>query len=525
MQNNTALTTSPEWLALEQHAQESQNQKIIDLFADESRFEDFHSALDGLVYDYSKNNITGETIDLLCALAKSCGVEEMRQRMISGEAINNSENRAVLHMALRNSIGDHVEVEHEIVNDFVENSIRQIEGLSNQIRDNKAITDIVNIGIGGSDLGPRMVCKALQPFLNGPRIHFISNIDGQALSERLTGLDPKHTLIIVTSKTFTTLETVTNANTAKNWLLNELDENEISQHLYAITMHTERAMNFGVPASHILLMRDWIGGRFSLWSSVGLSIAAAFGFDAFKALLDGAHTVDEHFLHTPLQENIPVLMGLIGIWHRNFKNYPAQAILPYSHALRDFPRYLQQLDMESNGKSVTRDGEKVNAATGPIIFGEAGTNAQHAFMQLLHQSEEVVPADFIISIAPEHSLKGHHTHLVSNALAQSRALMIGQEDTENPARNFSGNRPSSTFMLDHVDPYHLGMLIALYEHKIFVQGCIWGVNSFDQWGVELGKTIARTLSNTLQGHDEHSEEYDGSTKALLDIFKEQYLKT
>lgn len=527
MSNNPIDTQSSQWRALTQHEEDIRGLKIRDLFTDNpNRFRDFHLKLNnGFVFDYSKHAITEDTLALLCDLAKVRGVEEIRNEMINGAPINRSENRAVLHMALRGSTQQNIMIDGENVSNYVQNSTECIENIVDHIRDNTQITDIVNIGIGGSDLGPRMVYKALKPYANGPNVHFISNIDAQALNERLEGLEPKNTALFITSKTFTTLETITNANTAKAWLLDSLSPAECSQHLFAITMNTERAMAFGVPTNHILPMRKWIGGRFSLWSTVGLSIAVSCGFKVFKELLDGAKEMDEHFIRAPIEKNIPIIMALLGIWYRNIKNLPAQAILPYSHDLRDFPRFVQQLDMESNGKSVTQDGNAASVHTGPIIFGEAGTNAQHAFMQLLHQSEDIVPADFIVFSKAVHDRDEHHKHLFSNALAQSRALMEGAKNKEEPHKNFPGNRPSSTLLLDKLDAFHLGQLIALYEHKIFVQGAIWGINSFDQWGVELGKDIARELSSYLEETTKLPPDLDSSTASLIRIFREEFMKS
>ena len=512
--SNNSLTKMPEWSALSAHQRELKEDHIKDYFEqDAARFEKFHLTLNGLLFDYSKHKLRDETVPMLCALAKARGLEEMRGKMFGGERLNASENRAVLHTALRGSTDPSLEIDGENISEFVETTLEQVKTLSEEIRKNPKITDVINIGIGGSDLGPRTVYKALLPHADGPNLHFISNIDGRALESRLNGLRPENTALIITSKSFVTLETITNAETVKKWFLTALDEEALSERLFAISTNIEAATDFGVQQEHILPLRDWVGGRFSLWSAVGLSIATAIGFKEFKALLDGAKAMDEHFKNAPFEKNIPVIMGMIGIWYRNFWNYPAKAILPYSHDLRDLPKYLQQLDMESNGKGVDLEGEAVETASGPVIFGEAGTNAQHAFMQLLHQGPEIIPADFILVKTPEHPYENHHKKLLANALAQSKALMEGKTSKNEPHKAFEGNRPSSSLVLEKLDAYNLGMLLALYEHVIFVQGVIWGINSFDQWGVELGKVLAKSIQNELK--TPNSDNMDSSTQGLL----------
>lgn len=523
--SNNVLTQRPEWAALQAHKDEIAALHLRDMFAaDAARFDKFHITLEGLLFDYSKHNITDETLEKLCALAKACDVEDRRDAMVSGAAINISENRAALHMALRGSTDDDLVVDGENVTDFVDGALSQIKSVSAEIRTNSQITDVVNIGIGGSDLGPRMVYKALKPRSDGPNVYYISNVDGAALDQRLKTLNPANTLFIIASKTFTTLETLSNAQTAKNWLLGSIDEDALCNHLIAVTANDKAALEFGVEQERILPMREWVGGRYSLWGAIGLSIAISNGFDAFSDFLDGARAADKHFIETPLEKNIPVIMALLGIWYRNFWNYGAQAILPYSHDLRDLPKYLQQLDMESNGKSVDLNGQTIDYATGPVIFGEAGTNAQHAFMQLLHQGPDIIPADFVGIANPEHTLTDHHVKLLGNMLAQSKALMEGQDSADTPHKNSPGNRPSSTLILERLDAYHLGMLLALYEHKIFVQGTIWNINSFDQWGVELGKVIAKDTIQAIENKNENTP-LDSSTQNLRDYLTQKFIKS
>ena len=513
--SNNSPTQTPEWSALCDHQKTLKDVSIRTLFENDSnRFERFSVSLDGFLFDFSKHHCTSETLEHLCAFARTQDLEGKRDQMFSGGILNVSERRAVLHPALRGSIEDDVEVGGENVSAFVEDTLLKIKSLSDKIRGDKSITDVINIGIGGSDLGPRMVYKALAALNDGPKVHFVSNIDARALLHRLRGLKPENTAIIITSKTFTTLETLTNANSLKDWMLKELDETAFSERLYAISSNIEAANDFGVKSEHILPMRDWIGGRFSLWSAVGLSLAVAFGFSNFQKLLEGARDMDTHFKDEPLERNAPVISALLGVWYRNFYGYAAKAILPYAHDLRDLPKYLQQLDMESNGKGVSRDDEVLDYATGSVIFGEAGTNAQHAFMQLLHQSAEVVPADFIVIAEPSHEHHDHHRKLVANAFAQSKALMEGKACPEEPHKHFEGNRPSSTLLLKKLDAYHVGMLISFYEHVVFTQGILWNINSFDQWGVELGKVLAEEIATGFDGQNSENNQ-DSSTQGLI----------
>ncbi len=502
------------WAALKEHQKTLSTLHMRDAFDDNpKRFDEFHIALDGMLFDYSKHRITGETQELLMTLARSCALERYRDDMFAGEAINTSENRTVLHTALRGSAQPRLEIDGENIDSFVNQTLKRIESLSDKVRGHDKITDIISIGIGGSDIGPRMVCDALADNASGPHMHFISNVDGGPLSALLDQLKPEHTLFLIASKNFGTVETNTNAETAKAWLMDTLSEKAWPEHFIAITQNSEAAKAFGISDYNTLPMREWIGGRYSLWSAIGLPIAISFGFREFKALLSGAQAMDEHFKTAPLEKNIPVLMGMLGIWYRNFFGFTAQAILPYAQALESLPAYVQQLDMESNGKHVTRDGKMIEHATSPIVFGGQGTNAQHAFFQHLHQGTDIIPADFIAVINHEHGLDNHHTTLLANALAQAQALMQGNGDGETPHQDFPGNRPSSMIMLDQLDAYHLGMLLALYEHKAVVQGCIWDINSFDQWGVELGKKLAQNITDALE--TKAVLEADSSTQNLI----------
>lgn len=507
------MSTNPqesrEWKDLRAHEKTMRGVHMRDLFKkDPNRFNSMHLRVDGIVFDYSRNLVTPETLKLLVDLAKSAGVAAWRDKMFAGEKINATEGRAAAHPVLRGSGNAAIKIDGENTQDFVQKSLAQIEAISAKIRGDKNITDVVNIGIGGSDLGPRIVYETLQPFNDGPRVYFVSNIDGARITTILKNLKPANTVFIVTSKTFSTMETLANGTTAKNWA-------KTTKNFYAVTSNVDAAKSFGIAAENILPMRDWIGGRTSLWSTVGLPIAIAAGFNNFKTLLAGAKAMDDHFLKQEFEKNMPVLMAVLGVWYRNFLGYHTHALLPYAHNLRKFPAYVQQLDMESNGKSVNRDGENVSYKTGPVIFGETGTNAQHAFMQLLHQGTDIIPADFIIVKNPDHDLAEHHRKLNANALAQAQSLMQGREKADKPYKKFDGNRPSSTLLLERLDPWHLGMLLALYEHRTFVQGIIWNINSFDQWGVELGKTLA----NELLAPGAHPTA-DQTTLALMQILDE-----
>lgn len=501
---------TPEWKALQAHLKAMKTVHMRDLFAaDSERFEKFHAGIQGaLLLDYSKHIITDETLELLAALARACDFEQRREDMFAGKKINTSENRAALHTALRGGADKNLVIEGENVAEFVSGTLSQIRALSDKIRADRSITDIIHIGIGGSDLGPRMACEALKFSADGPRVHFVANMDSSDITDALHACTPENTLVIIASKTFTTLETITNAKTAKNWIGD-------TARLIAITENTKAAADFGVHPENILPMRGWIGGRYSIWSSIGLALAIRTGFAEFEKFLDGAAVMDRHFRETPLTENIPVLMALLGIWYRNFMDFRAVAVLPYAENLCHFPAYLQQLDMESNGKGCAQDGSALSYAVGPVVFGGTGSNAQHAFMQLFHQGGEPVPCDFILfHDPPVAELRDQHSRLLAGALAQSQALMQGMENSGDPHRHFPGNRPSSTLLFERLDARNLGMLMALYEHKIFTQGAIWNINSFDQPGVELGKTLAGPIAQALESRTELAKS-DSSTTALV----------
>lgn len=491
------LTQMPEWKKLKQHQSALKNTHMRDLFKkNPKRFDEFHVALDSLLFDYSKNKITAQTIAFLIKLAKSRKLEMARADLFAGKPINKTEDRAVLHTALRGAKNS------KNIEKYVVETKKNIKAVSDQIRNNKSITDVINVGIGGSDLGPRMVCEALKTYADGPNIHFLANIDGAEVESLLKKLKAENTFVIIASKTFTTLETMENAKVIQKWAK--------AENIAAVTANVKAAEKFGVDKNLILPMKEWIGGRYSLWSAAGLSIAISVGFKNFEQLLKGAQAADEHFKNAPLEKNIPVLMAMLGIWYRNFWDYPGQAVLPYVKALKYFHAYIQQLDMESNGK-------QADVKTGPIVFGGTGTKVQHAFFQHLHQGMEVTPSDFIVTARPNHKIKGHHTKLIANALAQAQALMQGSPNKKKHL-HFEGNRPSSVFILDELSPFTLGMLIAFYEHKIFVQGVVWGINSFDQWGVELGKSLARDIIEALENNTK-LEKSDSSTYNLI-----QYLQ-
>ncbi|MEZ5918855.1 MAG: glucose-6-phosphate isomerase [Alphaproteobacteria bacterium] len=497
---SNGLTDSPEWKALQEHACGASAIRTRALFEqDPERFDKFHIALDGLLFDYSKHPVTVETMTRLIALARAAELESWRDKMFAGAQINTTEDRAVLHTALRHSAPEGLEVDGENVAGFISNTHEHMRRYSESIRREGLIRDVVVIGIGGPNLGPNLVYEALSGPAGAPRVHFVSNIDGTHITQTLEPLSPDHTLFIISSKTFKTLETLENAQTAKGWL-DDFQPGLSREHMAAVTTNREDAEAFGIAPSQIFPLREWIGGRYSLWSAVGLPIAIAHGFDQFEALLEGARTIDTHFQTAPLDRNIPVIMALLGLWHRNFRNCSAHAILPYAQKLSRLPAYIQQVDMESNGKNTDRDGIRVDYETGPVIFGGPGTDAQHAFFQLLHQGTDIIPSDFILVAHPDHGLDSHHRQLLASALAQTQALMEGRTSepaNDAPHRRFDGNRPVSTLILDQLDAYHLGMLLALYEHKIFVQGILWRLNSFDQWGVELGKTLAQDILHQL----------------------------
>ena len=526
MSNNP--TQKKEWHDVDTAQKALVDTSLKSLFDEDSkRFETHSISFEGILFDYSKHLIDHTALRALIKLAEACDVEGWRAKLLTGEKINTTEDRAVLHTALRDPKDRGIVVDGEEVYPFVEKTLRQMQAFDKDIASGawrgftgKKIQTIVNIGIGGSHLGPNLVVDALTPYKR-PSIqtHFVANIDGADLNSVLEQIDPETTLFLVASKTFTTQETMENARAARAWMIEKLgSENCVTRHFVALSTNEEAVKAFGIDPDHMFAFKDWVGGRYSLWSAIGLSIVLSIGFDNFKKLLDGAHAADKHFRTAELGDNIPVLMALLGIWYRNFWKAGSHAVLPYAENLNLLPLYLQQLDMESNGKRVDREGEAVTYDTAPVIFGQPGTNGQHAFYQMLHQGTDIVPCDFIGIIRPDHTLKKHHQLLLNNLVAQSQALMLGRtlkEANNNPHRVFPGGRPSSTFLLNKLDPYTLGILLAFYEHKIFVQGVIWNINSYDQFGVELGKELAQKLEKG------ENTELDGSSQGLLDRIKKQ----
>ncbi len=502
------------WRMLRANRAASADRRIMALFDDPMRFADFSTSADGMLLDYSKTSMDKDARKLLLQLAREAGVEARRDAMFAGEKINISENRAVLHTALRNQSGA-VLVEGRDVMPEVRSTLARMGDFATALRqgeikaaDGGPITEVISIGIGGSDLGPAMGVKALGAYHDGPKIRFVSNIDGAHFTEASKRADPARTLVIVASKTFTTIETMTNAETAKKWLGAGAESQMV-----AISSALDKTADFGIPADRVFGFADWVGGRYSVWGPIGLPLMLAVGPERFAEFLAGGHAMDQHFRHAPLSENMPVLLALTGIWHRNICDYPTRAVLPYDQRLSRLPAYLQQLDMESNGKRVALDGAPVSQPTGPVVWGQAGTNGQHAFYQLLHQGSNVVPCEFMIAAeGHEPALKHQHDLLKANCLAQSEALMRGKQSRA-PYRACPGNRPSTTLAYPKLTPFTLGQIIALYEHRVFVEGVIWGINSFDQWGVELGKEMATALLPLLQGGDSSGK--DGSTIGLL----------
>ncbi len=491
------LTELPEWRALERHRGNMDGVHMRELFtADPSRFMRFSRKADGIFADFSKHLVTGETLSLLIDLAKARQVEEWRDRMMRGEAINTSENRPVLHTALRAPAEYRIEDKTEDKTEdhsslMITDTLARMRAFCEKLESGhitgvtgRRITTFVNIGIGGSDLGPRMICEALSPFATSTAdVRFVANVDSREISATLKDLDPEATFFLVASKTFTTQETMANAAFARTWLARHIQNPDA--HFIALTANEDAARAFGIAAEHVFPFPEGVGGRYSLWSSIGFAIAIKTGFANFRALLDGAHAMDRHFSSAPLDVNIPVILALLGIWYRNFWDRECHAVIPYCSTLERFPAWLQQLDMESNGKSVDRDGQRIGYDTGPIIIGATGTNAQHAFFQFLHQGTNIVPCDFIGFAEPSEDAAPHHDMLMANMAAQAQALMQGRPPEESGGdlrRSFDGNRPSATLLLDQLDPFHLGLLLALYEHRTFVQGIIWNINSFDQWG-------------------------------------------
>ena len=549
------LTDRGTWKALDAHSREMSDARILDLFAqDPQRAQAFSIEACGILLDYSKNPISAETRRLLVALAEDASVPAQIAAMFDGRRINVTEKRAVLHTALRNRSQRPVMVDGQDVMPGIRDVLEHMRSMAERIRGGIArgctgrpFTDIVNIGIGGSDLGPLMVTTALRPYGSpGLRAHFVSNVDGAHLAATLAGLDPQTTLFIVSSKTFTTQETLTNARSAREWLLTKLAalapaEMLVEHHFAAVSTNLEATAEFGIIPERVFGFWDWVGGRYSLWSAIGLPIALAIGFERFEELLAGAYEMDEHFRNTPLQHNLPAMAALIGIWHNDFMGQLTHAVLPYAQDLMHFPAFLQQLDMESNGKRVDRSGAATNYLTAPVIWGAPGTNGQHAFFQHLHQGTQVTPADFIVAANPADNMPGHHDMLLANCIAQTEALLRGKSADEvrtelkargmqseelerlTPHRVFPGNRPSNTIVLKQLDPRSLGALIALYEHKVFVQGAIWNVNSFDQWGVELGKQLAGGVLADLKAGRPGSG-HDPSTQRLIQHVLDQQRK-
>jgi glucose-6-phosphate isomerase len=534
------------WKDLENHFSEIREKHMKELFSDDNnRFENFSYRFNDVLVDCSKNIITSETLKLLLDLAHEVDLGDAINKMFSGDKINSTEDRSVLHVALRNKSGNPIYSEGTDVMPEVNAVLEQMKNFSNRLISGKwkgytgkDITDIVNIGIGGSDLGPYMVTEALKPYkMPNIRVHYVSNVDGTHIAETLKKINPETSLFIIASKTFTTQETMTNAMTAKEWFLEKArDQREVARHFVALSTNEAKVREFGIDPSNMFRFWDWVGGRYSLWSSIGLSIACSIGYDRFDELLEGAYEMDQHFLNSSFEKNIPVVLALIGIWYNNFFGAETEAILPYDQYMHRFPAYFQQGNMESNGKCVDRTGKKVAYQTGPIIWGEPGTNGQHAFYQLIHQGTKLIPCDFLAP-AMSHNPRGdHHQKLLSNFFAQTEALMMGKTEDEvvkelrslgksdeeinalKPFKVFDGNKPTNSILFKKLTPKTLGSLIAMYEHKIFVQGVIWNIFSFDQWGVELGKQLANQILPELQG-DEPVSSHDGSTNGLINEYK------
>jgi len=539
----SSLTTSKAWTALQSHYHQTKNDSLRDAFKrDTNRFNKFSVNFNEILFDYSKNRITDQTLPLLIDLAKHAELDTKIKAMFSGEKINITEHRAVLHTALRNRSNKPVYVDGQDVMPEINQVLDKMRSFCASVRSGewkgysgKAITDIVNIGIGGSSLGPKMVSAALNTYGSDTlNVHFVSNIDQADLIGTLKPLSAETTLFIIASKSFYTQEAMINAKSARSWFLEEAqDSGAIAKHFVAISTNTKKVVEFGIDTNNMFELWDWVGGRYSLWSAVGLSIALHIGMDNFEELLQGAYEVDEHFRSTPFEQNIPVIMGLLGIWYNNFFNAESYVLLPYDYSMRYFADYLQQGDMESNGKSVDIQGKKINYNTGPIIWGQQGTNGQHAFYQLIHQGTKLIPCDFLVAVNSHYELPEHHDILVSNFLAQTEALMNGLTAEEvkkklTPAEQadpvlvaskvFDGNKPSSSFLFKKMTPKTLGSLLAFYEHKIFVQGVVWNINSFDQMGVELGKVLAKVILPELQ-NDEIITSHDCSTNALINAYK------
>lgn len=542
----SALTRSAAWKALESHFEDIKDLHMRDLFAeDERRFETFSLRFEDILLDFSKNRINEETLSLLIKLAQDQDLALWRECMFRGDKINHTEHRAVLHVALRNTSDRKIFVDGEDVMPGVRAELAHMKAFSDQVRSGewkgytgKPIEHIVNIGIGGSDLGPAMVCEALTPYQHAKlNFHFVSNVDGTQIAEVLKQIDPETTLFVIASKTFTTQETLTNAHTARSWFLESAgDESAIARHFVAVSTNEAEVTKFGIDPNNMFRFWSWVGGRFSLWSSIGLSIVLAIGMERFEELLEGAHAMDRHFEEAPLDENLPVILALLGVWYSNFFGAASHSLLPYDQYMARFADYFQQGDMESNGKLVDRAGQPVDYQTGPIIWGQPGTNGQHAFYQLIHQGTQLVPCDFLAPAISHNALGDHHAKLMSNYFAQPEALMKGRPEEEAvemlraeglsdeqiekrlPYVVFEGNKPTNSILFKQLTPRTLGSLIAMYEHKIFVQGVIWNINSFDQWGVELGKVLAKGILPELQDGDV-VRSHDGSTNGLINYFK------
>jgi glucose-6-phosphate isomerase len=542
------LTQSPAWQALKAHQAAIEPISMRRMFRDDpARFERLSVRFDGLLFDYSKNRITAETVGLLLALAEQAGLSGWIERMFDGDKVNATEHRAALHTALRNRSDRPVTVDGRDVMPDVRRVLAHMRRFSDALRDGahlghtgKRITDVVNIGIGGSDLGPLMVCESLEHYARADlRAHFVSNVDGTHMAETLKKLDAETTLFVVSSKTFTTQETITNARSARAWLVGKLgDESAVAKHFAAVSTNLKATGEFGINPDNVFEFWDWVGGRYSLWSAIGLPIALHVGMDRYEELLGGAYAMDEHFRSAPPEQNIPVLMGMLGVWYGNFFGAGSNAVLPYDQYLHRFPAYLQQLDMESNGKRVDRAGNPVDYDTGMVLWGEPGTNGQHAFYQLIHQGTRMVPADFLAPMHSHNPIGEHHPILLANCFAQTEALMRGKTAEEAraeleaqglsgealeallPHKVFPGNKPTNTLLFDRLDPHTLGMLIALYEHKVFVQSVVWNINPFDQWGVELGKQLAGKILPELRDGGGTSQ-HDASTGGLIAYYRER----
>ncbi|KAF3706004.1 Glucose-6-phosphate isomerase [Channa argus] len=551
-----ALTSDPNYQKLEQwYKANAGSLNMREMFeSDKDRFNKFSKVQetgDGdILLDYSKNLINQDVMDMLLTLAKSRGVEEAREKMFSGEKINFTEGRAVLHVALRNRSNTPILVDGKDVMPEVNRVLDKMKTFCHKVRSGewkgfsgKSVTDVVNIGIGGSDLGPLMVTEALKPYsAGGPNVWFVSNIDGTHLAKTLAQLNAETTLFIIASKTFTTQETITNAESARDWFLQKAkDKSAVAKHFVALSTNAAKVKDFGIDTANMFEFWDWVGGRYSLWSAIGLSIALHIGFENFEQLLAGAHWMDNHFRSTPLEQNLPVLLAVLGVWYINFFQSETHAMLPYDQYMHRFAAYFQQGDMESNGKYITKDGSRVNYHTGPIVWGEPGTNGQHAFYQLIHQGTRMIPADFLIPAQTQHPIRDnlHHKILVANFLAQTEALMKGKNPDEArkeleasglkgdaleqllPHKVFQGNKPSNSIVFRKLTPFILGALVAMYEHKIFVQGIMWNINSYDQWGVELGKQLAKKIEPELKDDSEVSS-HDSSTNGLINFLKKNF---